>query len=78
MEKNLSKECKEVMTEVKALILGNVVSDSVSTMDEGALVTNVKALRLVNRLIDLCVDMFEKEDELMDKMNKFLDKYPEK
>lgn len=50
MEKNLSKEFRETME-------------------------NVKALRMVNRLLDLCCDMFEKQDKLMDKMNEAMDKY---
>lgn len=74
MEKNLSKECREVMAEAKELFMTSAMSSSVSTMDADDIVANVKALRLVNRLIDLCGDMFEKQDKLMDKMNRVMDK----
>lgn len=74
-EKNLSKEFKETMEETKELILATAMQSSVSTMDEGDIITNVKALRLLNRLFDLCGDMFEKQDKLMDKMDKVMDKY---
>lgn len=75
MEKNLSKEFKECMEETKALCLMSAMTDSSSTMDENDIMTNVKALRLVNRLMDLCGDLFEKQDQLMDKMDEALDKY---
>lgn len=76
-EKNLSKEFKETMEETKELFLASAMQSSVSTMDEGEIVTNVKALRLLNRLLDLCGAMFEKQDKLMDKMDKAMDKYLE-
>ncbi len=75
MEKNLSKEFKECMEETKALCLTSAMSCASSTMDESEIATNVKALRLVNRLMDLCGDLFEKQDKLMDKMDEALDKY---
>lgn len=78
MEKNLSKEYREVMEEAKAMCLTSCMSASVSSMDAEDLVTNVKALRLVNRLIDLCGDLFEKQEKLMNKMDKVMDKYLEK
>ena len=44
-------------------------------MDADDVMTNVKALRLLNRMCDLCCAMFEKQDKLMDKMGKAMDKY---
>ncbi len=74
-EKNLSQEFKETMEETKEMILAAAMQSSVSTMDDGDIMTNVKALRLLNRLFDLCGAMFEKQDKLMDKMDKAMDKY---
>ena len=74
-DKNLSKEFKETMEETKELFLASAMQSSVSSMDADDVMTNVKALRLLNRLCDLCVDMFEKQDKLMDKMDKAMDKY---
>ena len=74
-DKNLSKEFKETMEETKELFLASAMQSSVSSMDADDVMTNVKALRLLNRLCDLCVDMFEKQDKLMDKMGKAMDKY---
>ena len=74
-DKNLSKEFKETVEETKELLMASAMQSSVSSMDADDLVANVKALRLLNRLCDLCVDMFEKQDKLMDKMDKAMDKY---
>lgn len=74
-EKNLSKEFKETMEETKELFLASAMQSSVSTMDADQIASNVKALRLLNRLCDLCGAMFEKQDKLMDKMDKAMDKY---
>ena len=74
-DKNLSKEFKETMEETKELFLASAMQSSVSSMDADDVMTNVKALRLLNRLCDLCVEVFEKQDKLMDKMDKAMDKY---
>ena len=74
-DKNLSKEFKETVEETKELLMTSAMQSSVSSMAADDFVTNVKALRLLNRLCDLCVDMFEKQDKLMDKMDKAMDKY---
>lgn len=74
-DKNLSKEFKEAMEETKGLLMATVMQSSVSSMDADDVMTNVKALRLLNRLCDLCVEVFEKQDKLMDKMDKAMDKY---
>ena len=74
-DKNLSKEFKETMEETKELFLASAMQSSVSSMDADDVMTNVKALRLLNRLCDLCVEVFEKQDKLMDKMGKAMDKY---
>lgn len=74
-EKDLSKEFKETMEETKGMLLAAVMESSVSTSDTDNLVTNVKVLRLFNRLLDLFGEMFEKENKLMDKMDKAMDKY---
>lgn len=77
MEKNLGNEFREVMTECKELIMTEVVSDSLSGLDEKSVAGNVKALLMVNRLMNLYCDLFEKQDKLMDKMDKVMDKYLE-
>lgn len=74
-DKNLSKEFKETMEETKELFLASAMQSSVSSMDADDVMTNVKALRLLNRMCDLCCAMFEKQDKLMDKMDKAMDKY---
>lgn len=66
--KNLSKEFKATVEETKGLLMA-------TAMDADDIVTNVKALRLLNRLLDLSCAMFEKQDKLMDKMDKAMDKY---
>ncbi len=77
MEKNLGNEFREVMTECKELIMTEVVSDSLSGLDEKSVAGNVRALLMANRLMNLCCDLFEKQDKLMDKMDKVMDKYLE-
>ena len=74
-DKNLSKEFKETMEETKELFLASAMQSSVSSMDADDVMTNVKALRLLNRMCDLCCVIFEKQDKLMDKMGKAMDKY---
>ena len=78
MEKNLGNEFREVMTECKEFIMTEVVSNSISSLDEKSVAGNVKTLLMVNRLMDLCCDLFEKQDKLMDKMDKVMDKYLER
>ena len=78
MEKNLGNEFREVMTECKELIMTEVVSNSTASLDEKSVAGNVKTLLMVNRLMDLCCDLFEKQDKLMDKMDKVMDKYLER
>ena len=78
MEKNLGNEFREVMTECKELIMTEVVSNSISSLDEKSVAGNVKTLLMVNRLMDLCCDLFEKQDKLMDEMDKVMDKYLER
>lgn len=76
MEKNLSKEFRETMEESKALFAKSVCDMStLSNMDGDSIATNIKGMLLLNRLLDLCCDMFEKQDKLMDKMDKAMDKY---
>lgn len=65
------------MEEVKAWGLTTAMSASTSTMDEEDIMENVKALRLMNRLLDLSCEMFEKRDKLMDKVDRYLDKMDE-
>ena len=74
-DKNLSKEFKETVDEAKGMLMAAAMESSVSSMDADDLVTNVKALRLLNRLCDLSCAMFEKQDRLMDKVDKAMDKY---
>ena len=76
-KKNLSKEFRKTMEEVKAWGLTTAMSASTSTMDEEDIMENVKALRLMNRLLDLSCEMFEKRDKLMDKVYRYLDKMDE-
>lgn len=74
-DKNLSKEFKETMEETKEMLMAMAMKSSASMLDTDELMDNVKALRLLNRLCDLCCAMFEKQDKLMDKMDKAMDKY---
>lgn len=74
-DKNLSKEFKETMEETKGLLMATAIQSSVSSMDAGEIVANAKAFCLLNRLCDLCCAMFEKQNKLMDKMDKAMDKY---
>lgn len=74
-EKNLSKEFKKMMDETKGVLMAAAMESSVSKLDGDDFVTNVKALRLLNRMCDLCCVIFEKQDKLMDKMDKAMDKY---
>lgn len=74
-DKNLSKEFKETMEETKEMLMATAMKSSVSSMDADEFMDNVKALRLLNRLCDLCCAMFEKQNKLMDKMDKAMDKY---
>lgn len=76
--KNLSKEYKEVMAEAKELVLTSAMSSSVFNTDAENLTADIKAMLLLNRFIDLCGDMLEKQEQLMDKMDKVMDKYLEK
>jgi len=79
MEKNLSKEFRGVVAETKELIVKYVCdADFLSGMDGDDAAANIKMMLLFNRLIDLCGDVFEKQDRLMDKMDKAMDKYLEK
>lgn len=78
MEKNLNKEFRETMDEAKEMLAMGAMRASVSTEDTEDIMTNIKLLRLLNRMADLCCDMFEKQDRLMDKLDKVADKYLEK
>lgn len=73
--KDLSKEFNEVMEEAKAMVLSAATSSMASDTDGDDLVTSIKMLRLLTRTCDLCCAMFEKQNELMDKLNKAADKY---
>lgn len=74
MKKNLSKEYKEIMAEAKKLVLASAINDSAFDSDEDDFIANAKAMRLVIRLIDLYGDMLERQDELMDKIDKCLNR----
>ena len=75
MEKNLNKEFRETMEEAKTMLTVAAMTSSLSTTDDEDIVTNIKLLRLLERMANLCCDMFEKQDKLTDKLDKALDKY---
>lgn len=75
-QKNLGVEFEEITDEAKALVAAEfVASDMMSGMDIADVVKNVRAMKLLNQALDLCVEVMKKQDALMDKMDKALDKY---
>ena len=77
MEKDLSKEFRETVDEAKAMLAMGAMRASVSTNDTDDIMTNIKLLRLLNRIGDLCCDMIESHDKVMKKLDKVMDKYLE-
>lgn len=75
MDDNLSKEFQEIMKEIKKLFIESYLADSLSDMDSKSVMEQINTMRLMNRTMDLCCAMFEKQYELMAKMDKALDKY---
>ena len=52
-------------------------SDATADFHEQLLLAVTEALRLVYRLVDLCCDLVEKQDKLVDRMDKVMDEYLE-
>lgn len=77
MATNLSNEYREIAGEVKKLVKMSAANSDMFTMDSNELAMSIKALHLLNRLVDLFGDVFEKQDKLMDKMDKVMDAYLE-
>jgi len=73
-DENLSKEFKEAMDEVKALMQKSLVNELVSNIDTCDIEEGTKALGMIGRLCDLFGNLYEKVDKLCDKMNKMLEK----
>ena len=69
MEKKLSNELSEVMTEFKKMLAAEVIHGSLSNVDE-----SVKAFCLMSRLMNLCCDLVERQEELIEKLDKYLEK----
>jgi len=74
-ERSLSAEFGEAVKEAKSLLVAEAMKSSVSGKDADGVVNSAKALWLLNRLLDLCCDMFEKHDKMTDKMMEVMDKY---
>ncbi len=78
MEKNLSSEMRALVEECKKIYTSMLCRYSVSSMmGEDYSAECVYAIRLLSRASDLCVDMFEKQERIMDKMDKVMDLYIE-
>lgn len=74
-ERNLSKEYAEVMKEFMGMIKEYGMKDfDVFDVDAPELIMIVKSLGLFNKLIDISAAMFEKQEKLMDKLDKVCDK----
>ena len=74
-ERNLSKEYAEVMKEFMGMIKEYGMKDcDVFDGDAPELIMIVKSLGLFNKLIDISAAMFEKQEKLMDKLDKVCDK----
>lgn len=77
MEQNLSKDLRETVGEVKALLTPSIVKCFMSERDAESITMGIELLRVLDRMMNLYCDMFEKRDKLMDKMDKVMDKYLE-
>ncbi len=75
-EKNLSYEFKEILNEAKDLALKDALSDVSSTTDENEIMSRVKAAKTFGQLMDLCGVMFQRQEELMNKMDRILNDHP--
>lgn len=74
-ERNLSKEYAEVMKEFMGMIKEYGMKDfDVFDVDAPELIMIVKSLGLFNKLIDISAAMLEKQEKLMDKLDKVCDK----
>lgn len=72
--KYLADEIKETMESTKTILTAAVMSE-VSKTDMEQLGRNMQMLAMCNKLFDLCGAILIKQDALMDKMDKALDKY---
>lgn len=75
-KKYLADEIEETMESAKSILTVAAMSN-VSNMDMEELARNMQVLAMCNKLFDLCGAMLIKQDALMDKMDKALDKYLE-
>ena len=74
-ERNLSKEYAEVMKEFMGMIKEyGMKGFDVFDVDAPELIMIVKSLGLFNKLIDISAAMLEKQEKLMDKLDKVCDK----
>jgi hypothetical protein len=76
-KKNLSNEFRATMEETKELLaMSAMTSGALSGMDDGKeVIAGLKAMKLLNRFVDLCSDLFEMQIQQMDKLDKCFDKY---
>lgn len=73
-KKYLADEIEETMKSAKSILTVAAMSN-VSNMDMEELARNMQVLAMFNKLFDLCGAMLIKQDALMDKMDRALDKY---
>lgn len=74
-KKTLYEEYEKLMEETKGVLTALALTSSVMEMDADEVVANVKAFQLFSRTLDLCGAFLKKQEDLMDKMNRALNKY---
>ena len=73
MEKNLNVEFEECVKETKAMLM-TASMGCMSAMNGDDLSLMARSFNLMDRFMNLCVAMFEKQNDLMDKLDKVCDK----
>lgn len=76
-DENLSGQFRSTVNEIKSLCGQALMSDSILDMDPDQVAIGVRSVKAMNDLLDVTCDMFEKQERLMEKMSKALDKYLE-
>lgn len=77
VDNHVSSEIKECMKECKRAIMETVTKSCTSDMDMDDFVFGTKVLVILERMTNVFADMIGKQDMLMDKMDKVMDKYLE-
>ena len=76
MATNMTKEMREIVAEAKGLFVKLAFEDgALSSGNSEDVTASIKAMVMLNRLTNLYMDLFEKQVELMDKMDAAMDKY---